>query len=65
MRRFPLVSLCLILAACGPAENDAGPGNVTVNEAKALDEAAAMLDARRAPVAAPTGAPSPAATPAG
>lgn len=39
----------LSLAACGPAENDPGPGGVTVGEAKALDEAAEMLDERNAP----------------
>ena len=37
------------LAACGPAPNDPGPGGVTVGEAKALDEAAEMLDERNAP----------------
>lgn len=36
----------LSLAACGPAQNDPGPGGVTVGEAKALDEAAEMLDER-------------------
>lgn len=42
-----LLPLC-VLAACGPAENDPGPGGVTVGEAEALDEAAEMLDARKA-----------------
>lgn len=37
------------LAACGPAPNDPGPGGVTVGEAKALDEAAKMLDERNEP----------------
>jgi hypothetical protein len=45
--------LCAIiltgLAACGPAQNDPGPGGVTVGEAKALDEAAEMLDERNVP----------------
>lgn len=36
------------LASCGPAENDPGPGGVTVGEARALDEAAEMLDERQA-----------------
>ncbi|QTD57946.1 hypothetical protein [Parasphingorhabdus cellanae] len=36
------------LAACGPAQNDPGPGGVTVGEAQALDEAAEMLDDRYA-----------------
>ena len=38
-----------VLAGCGPAPNDPGPGGVTVGEAEALDEAAEMLDARNAP----------------
>lgn len=37
------------LAACGPAQNDPGPGGVTVGEAQALDEAAKMLDERNTP----------------
>lgn len=43
-----LLILCTI-AACGAADNDPGPGGVTVGEARALDEAAEMLDARRLP----------------
>ncbi len=38
-----------LLVACGPAQNDPGPGGVTVGEAKALDEAAKMLDERNTP----------------
>ncbi len=46
----PLTVLAaLALAGCGRADNDAGPGGVSVGEAKALDEAAEMLDARRLP----------------
>lgn len=37
------------LAACGQGENDPGPGGVTAGEARALDEAAQMLDARKLP----------------
>ncbi len=37
------------LVACGPAQNDPGPGGVTVGEAKALDDAAKMLDERNVP----------------
>lgn len=58
MRTFVLVPLAL-LAACGPSENDPGPGGVTVGEAKALDEAAEMLERRDRP------APTPAASPTG
>lgn len=39
----------LALAACGSGENDPGPGGVTVGEARALDEAAQMLEERRVP----------------
>ncbi len=46
MRRFAFAPLAL-LAACGPSENDPGPGGVTVGEAKALDEAAEMIEQRR------------------
>lgn len=42
------VAASLLLTTCGPAENDPGPGGVTVGEAKMLDEAAEMLDERQA-----------------
>ncbi len=45
---FSLVILAGLIA-CGPAQNDPGPGGVTVGEAKALDEAAEMLDERNTP----------------
>lgn len=48
-KRYGLYLGLLSLAACGPAQNDPGPGGVTVGEAKALDEAAEMLDERNAP----------------
>ena len=48
--RFPAVlSLALMLAACDAADNDSGPGGVSVGEAKALDEAAEMIEQRRLP----------------
>jgi hypothetical protein len=49
MRKLFSAMLLTGLAACGPAQNDPGPGGVTVGEAKALDEAAEMLDERNAP----------------
>ena len=58
MRALALFSLALV-TACGPAENDPGPGGVTVGEAKALDEAAEMLEERRLP---PDALPSASAT---
>lgn len=43
------VSVCALAAvSCGAADNDPGPGGVTVGEARALDEAAEMLDERNA-----------------
>ena len=39
----------LLLAGCGSDDNDPGPGGVTVGEARALDEAAEMLDEQRLP----------------
>ena len=47
-RALPLIAL-LALPACGPSDTDPGPGGVTVGEARALDEAAEMLEQRRLP----------------
>jgi hypothetical protein len=47
----------LLLGACGGGDNDPGPGGVTVGEARALDEAAEMLDARRPTDEAPAATP--------
>jgi hypothetical protein len=52
----------LALAGCGPSDTDPGPGGVTVGEAKALDEAAEMLDEQRLPEDEASPSPSPAAT---
>lgn len=41
--------LLMMTAACGPGENDPGPGGVTIQEAQALDEAAAMLEEEKLP----------------
>ena len=42
-------ALALSLAGCGPNDTDPGPGGVTGGEARALDEAAEMLDEQRLP----------------
>lgn len=44
-----LLCACLLAASCSKGENEPGPGGVTVGEARALDEAAQMLDERRLP----------------
>ena len=49
MKRAIIAAALICLSACGPAGNDSGPGGVTVDEAKALDEAAEMLEQRRLP----------------
>jgi len=54
----------LLLAGCGPNDTDPGPGGVTVAEARALDEAAEMIEQRRLPDAAlENGTQAPDATP--
>lgn len=62
-----ILALPLVLAACGEAE-PTPPGEISPGEAKALDDAASMLDERRlppeavatdaAPEAAPEAAPA-------
>ncbi len=43
------IAAMALLSACGPSDNDPGPGGVSVGEARALDEAAEMIEARRLP----------------
>lgn len=43
-RRLLSLAPLLIVAACGADDNDPGVGGVTVGEARALNEAAEMLD---------------------
>jgi len=78
IRLVPPLAL-LLLAACGQQDNDPGPGGVTVGEARALDEAAEMLEQQRLPQGeaqdagaspaeaspAPGPSPAPSASPAG
>ncbi|MBC2664391.1 hypothetical protein H7F51_02540 [Novosphingobium flavum] len=46
-----LLLLCapLALSACEKADNEPGPGGVTVGEARALDEAAQMIESEAPP----------------
>ncbi|WP_428679171.1 hypothetical protein [Sphingopyxis sp.] len=44
---WPLAIVPALLAAgCSRTDNEPGPGGVTVSEAKALDDAAEMLESR-------------------
>ncbi|MFN3819507.1 hypothetical protein [Blastomonas sp.] len=55
MLKILAVSVSALAAvSCGAADNDPGPGGVTVGEARALDDAAEMLDERNADPAAAT-----------
>lgn len=40
------IALLLLAAGCSRTDNEPGPGGVTVSEAKALDDAAEMLESR-------------------
>lgn len=55
-RTIPLLALCLI-AACNSGPN-AAASDVTPSEARALDEAAEMIEARRLPAAQPSTVPA-------
>ena len=43
------LAMLILTAGCSRTDNEPGPGGVTVDEAKALDEAAEMLEQRRLP----------------
>lgn len=44
---WPAAALALLVTAgCSRTDNEPGPGGVTVSEAKALDDAAEMLESR-------------------
>lgn len=47
--RPAIASAAILLAGCEPAGNEPGPGGVTMDEARALDEAAEMLEGQRLP----------------
>jgi len=44
LMKYAVAILTLMLAACGGAPDDPGPGGVSNSDADALDEAAAKLD---------------------
>jgi hypothetical protein len=49
VRGFWIAGAALALAGCQKPDNAPGPGGVSMGEARALDEAAKMLDARQPP----------------
>lgn len=62
MLRLPLILPLIVLsAACSRPDNASGAGGVSAGEARALDDAAQMLDDQKLPAAA---IPQPRITPA-
>jgi hypothetical protein len=64
-RLLPLLALTFLFA-CEKADNEPGPGGVSMGEARALDEAAEMIEARRLPEDAlrpPVAPPAPVTSP--
>lgn len=57
MKPIAILALAMIVTACKPADNEPGPGGVTVGEAAMLDEAADMVEAKRLPRAGPEDSP--------
>ena len=55
---WPAAALALLAAGCSRTENEPGPGGVTVSEAKALDDAAEMLESRDSAPGAETPKPA-------
>ncbi len=49
---WPAAALALLATGCSRTDNEPGPGGVTVSEAKALDDAAEMLESRDTAVTA-------------
>jgi hypothetical protein len=47
MRQSLFLLAFAALAACGKSDSDPGPGGVTVDEARALGQAAEMIEQRR------------------
>ncbi len=49
MRLIPIAILTALLTACGSGAGESGPGGVTAGEARALDDAAEMVETKRLP----------------
>jgi hypothetical protein len=52
MRTMCSLFAMTLLAACHKSDNAPGPGGVTVGEARALDQAAEMIEQRQLPASA-------------
>ena len=70
MSRLAALLALMALTACGKADHEAGPNGVSIGEARALDEAADMIEAQRPPpeaipAAGQSGSAVPLATPPG
>ncbi len=59
------LAMLILTTGCSRTDNEPGPGGVTVSEAKALDDAAEMLESRDSTPPAETGKPADDATKAG
>ncbi|MEP7222844.1 MAG: hypothetical protein ABI673_09290 [Novosphingobium sp.] len=58
---LPVIALALAaLGGCSTPDNASGPGGVTVGEARALDDAAQMIEKQQLPPGAIPSAPVPA-----
>jgi len=49
------LAMLILTTGCSRTDNEPGPGGVTVSEAKALDDAAEMLESRDSAAPAETG----------
>jgi hypothetical protein len=56
-RTAAALALLILGAGCSRTDNEPGPGGVTVSEAKALDDAADMLESRDGAPATDVSAP--------
>lgn len=46
-RQLSVLSACALLGACGASESDPGPDMASLDETRALEQAAEMLDQQR------------------
>ena len=53
MRLISIIDLTTLVTACGSGAGESGPGGVTAGEARALDDAAEMVEKKRLPADVP------------